>query len=317
MAEYLVTGGAGFIGGHLAERLVRDGKSVRVLDDFSSGREANLRSWGDRAEMVRGDIRDSAAVARAMSGVRVVFHLAALPSVPKSVADPRTSHDINVNGTLNVLLAARDAGVRRLVFSSSSAVYGDSPELPKREDMTPTPISPYGLHKLIGEQYGELFTRTYGLPTVSLRYFNVYGPRQDPQSEYAAAIPKFITSLLAGRAPTVFGDGEQTRDFTYVADVVDANLAAAGAGSQAAGRTFNIAGGRRISVNELISTINGILSSAIAPNYAPPRPGDVLHSQADVAKAKALLGITGRVDLAEGLRRTVEWFRQGGGSPTS
>ena len=182
MAEYLVTGGAGFIGGHLAEQLVREGKSVRVLDNFSSGHDSNLQPWGDRAEIIRGDICDRATVVRAMSGIRVVFHLAALPSVPKSVADPLNSHDINVNGTLNVLIAARDARVQRVVFSSSSAVYGDSPELPKREDMTPAPISPYGLHKLVGEQYGALFTRTYGLQTVCLRYFNVYGPRQDPQS---------------------------------------------------------------------------------------------------------------------------------------
>ncbi|MFA6563385.1 MAG: SDR family oxidoreductase [Verrucomicrobiia bacterium] len=309
MPEYLVTGGAGFIGGHLAERLVRDGKSIRILDNFSSGREANLRSWGDRAEIIRDDIRDRAAVARAMAGIRIVFHLAALPSVPKSVADPLTSHDINVNGTLNVLLAARDARVQRVVFTSSSAVYGDSPTLPKREDMTPTPISPYGLHKLIGEQYCALFTRAWGLQTVSLRYFNVYGPRQDPQSEYAAAIPKFIASLLAGRAPTVFGDGEQTRDFTYVANIVDANLAAAAA-PEAAGQTFNIAGGRRISVNELIATLNQILGTAVAPSYAPPRPGDVLHSLADITKANRLLDGTPRVELAEGLRRTVEWFRQ-------
>ena len=310
MPESLVTGGAGFIGGHLAERLVRDGKSVRILDNFSSGREANLRSWGDRAEIIRDDIRNRAAVASAMTGVRVVFHLAALPSVPKSVADPVTSHDINVNGTLNVLLAARDARVQRLVFTSSSAVYGDSPTLPKREDMTPTPISPYGLHKLIGEQYCALFTRAYALQTVSLRYFNVYGPRQDPQSEYAAAIPKFITSLLSGRPPTIFGDGEQTRDFTYVANVVDGNLAAAAAAPEAVGQTFNIAGGRRISVNELIATLNNILGTQITPTYAPPRPGDVLHSLADITKAHRLLDGTPRVELAEGLRRTVEWFRQ-------
>jgi UDP-glucose 4-epimerase len=308
MAEYLVTGGAGFIGGHLAERLVRDGHSVRILDNFSSGRETNLRGWGERAEILRDDIRDRAAVARAMTGVRVIFHLAALPSVPKSVADPLTSHDINVNGTLNILLAARDARVQRVVFTSSSAVYGDSPTLPKREDMTPTPISPYGLHKLIGEQYGELFTRAYALPTVSLRYFNVYGPRQDPQSEYAAAIPKFITCLLDGRAPTVFGDGQQTRDFTYVANVVDANLAAA-AGPNAIGQTFNIADGRRISVNDLIATLNTILGSAIAPAYAPPRAGDVLHSLADVTKARHLLNHASRIELAEGLRRTIATFR--------
>ena len=309
MPEYLITGGAGFIGGHLAERLVHDGKSVRILDNFSSGREANLQGWGDRVEIIRGDIRDRAAVGRAMAGIRVVLHLAALPSVPKSVEDPLSSHDINVNGTLNVLMGACDARVQRLVFSSSSAVYGDSPALPKREDMMPTPISPYGLHKLIGEQYCALFSRIYALPTVCLRYFNVYGPRQDPQSEYAAAIPKFITSLLAGRPPVVFGDGQQTRDFTCVANVVDANLAAAAGGPQVVGQTFNIAGGRRITVNELIATINGILGSRIAPAYAPARQGDVLHSQADIAKARLLLDGGPRVELAEGLRRTVEWFR--------
>lgn len=310
MPEYLVTGGAGFIGGHLAERLVRDGKSVRVLDDFSSGREANLRSWGDRAEIIRGDIRDRDAVASAMAGIRVVFHLAAMPSVPKSVKDPKTSHDINVSGTLNVLIAARDVRVQRLVFTSSSSVYGDQPTLPKREDMTPAPVSPYGLHKLIGEQYCELFTRAYALQTVSLRYFNVYGPRQDPQSAYAAAIPQFITSLLAGRPPTVFGDGEQTRDFTYVANVVDANVAAAAAGPPVIGQTFNIAGGRRISVNELIATLNKILGTHIAPAYAPPRPGDVFHSLADISKAQRLLDGVPRIELSEGLRRTIEWFRQ-------
>jgi UDP-glucose 4-epimerase len=308
MSEYLVTGGAGFIGGHLAERLVRDGKSVRILDNFSSGKESNLRPWAEKAEVIRGDLRDDAAVARAVAGVRVVFHLAAMPSVPKSVADPLGSHDINVNGTLKLLVAARDAGVRRLVFSSSSAIYGDSTELPKREDMAPAPISPYGLHKLIGEQYCELFHRAYGLETISLRYFNVFGPRQDPASQYAAAIPRFVTRLLAGKPPVVFGDGGQSRDFTYVENVVEANLTAAAAQGAPVGQTFNIAGGRRITVNELIATISGIIGASVKPQYDPPRPGDILHSLADVGRSERVLQFHPRVELADGLRQTIEWF---------
>ncbi len=309
MAEFLITGGAGFIGGHIGERLVRGGKSVRVLDDFSSGRESNLTGWGDRAEIVRGDLRDKAAVGRAVAGVRVIFHLAAIPSVPRSVTDPVNTHDVNVTGTLNLLVAARDAGVKRVVFSSSSAIYGETPTLPKHEDMAPTPISPYGLHKLMGERYCRLFHQLYRLETISLRYFNVFGPRQDPASQYAAAIPRFVSAVLGGRAPTVFGDGEQTRDFTFVENVVQANLAAAAASSAAVGGVFNIANGRRISVNDLIRSIGRIAGRDVKPNYDPPRVGDVLHSEADITRAARLLGFRPPVDLDAGLRRTIEWFR--------
>ncbi|MCX7825266.1 MAG: SDR family oxidoreductase [Verrucomicrobiae bacterium] len=309
MPDYLITGGAGFIGGHLAERLVRDGKSVRILDNFSSGRENNLNGCGGKVEVIRGDLRDRDAVARAVSGTRVVFHLAAMVSVPQSVADPQTAHEVNVNGTLNLFLAARDAGVRRVVFSSSSAVYGDSPDQPKREDMRPAPISPYGLHKLIGEQYARLFHRLYGLEVVSLRYFNVFGPRQDPTSPYAAAIPRFISRLLAGQPPIVFGDGRQTRDFTYVENVIEANLAAAAAPAEAVGESFNIASGASTSVNDLIATLNRILGTNIVPIHDPPRSGDILHSAADISKAARILNCPPRVDLATGLRRTLEWYR--------
>jgi UDP-glucose 4-epimerase len=310
MPDYLITGGAGFIGSHLAERLVRDGQSVRILDNFSSGKESNLRGWTDKAEVIRGDLRDRDVVARAVSGTRVVFHLAAQVSVPQSVADPQTAHDVNVNGTLNLFLAARDAGVRRVIFSSSSAVYGDSPDQPKREDMLPAPISPYGLHKLIGEQYARLFHRLYGLEVVSLRYFNVFGPRQDPISQYAAAIPRFISRLLAGQPPIVFGDGRQTRDFTYVENVIEANLAAA-APAEAVADCFNIASGASTTVTELIATLNRVLGKNIAPVHDPPRPGDILHSVADISKAARVLNCPPRVDLATGLRRTIEWYRSG------
>ena len=310
MPEFLITGGAGFIGGHIAERLVRDGKSIRILDDLSSGQESNLAPCGGRAEVIRGDIRDAAVVAQAVAGVRVVFHLAAIPSVPKSVADPVTTHDVNVSGTLNLLVAARDAKVQRVVFSSSSAVYGETPELPKREDMTPTPISPYGMHKLMGEQYCRLFHQLYRIETVCLRYFNVFGPRQDPASAYAAAIPKFITAILAGRAPVVFGDGGQTRDFTYVENVVEANLAAARTGAGAVGGVFNIACGQRISVNDLIQAIARVVGRDVTPKYDPPRVGDVLHSEADISRAARFLGFRPPMDLASGLSRTIEWFRK-------
>jgi len=311
MPDSLITGGAGFIGSHLAERLVRDGQSVRILDNFSSGKESNLRGWAGKAEVIRGDLRDRDAVARAVSGTRVVFHLGALVSVPQSVADPLTAHEVNVTGTLNLLQAARAAEVKRVVFSSSSAVYGDSPEQPKREDMPPAPISPYGLHKLMGEQYARLFHRLYGLETVSLRYFNVFGPRQDPASAYAAAIPRFISRMLVDRRPIVFGDGSQTRDFTYVENVVAANLGAAIAPREAVGESFNIASGVSTSVNDLIATFNRVLGKKIAPIYDPPRTGDILHSVADISKAVRILRRSASVDLAEGLRRTIEWYRSG------
>jgi nucleoside-diphosphate-sugar epimerase len=308
-AEFLITGGAGFIGSNLVERLGRDGKSVRVFDNFSTGRRENLCQVETKMEVIEGDLRNLAEVRAAVAGVRYVLHLAALPSVQRSVEDPLMTHDVNVNGTLNLLVAAREAHCQRVVFSSSSAVYGDTPTLPKREDMAPWPVSPYGAHKITGEHYCRLFWQLYGLETVSLRYFNVFGPRQDPQSEYAAVIPKFITSVLAGRSPTIFGDGTQTRDFSYVDNVVEANLAACTASKDALGESFNIACGERISLLQLVDTINKIAGKEIRPQFAPARPGDILHSQADVAKARQLLQWKPQVSFREGIEKTIAWYR--------
>jgi nucleoside-diphosphate-sugar epimerase len=305
--EYLVTGGAGFIGSNIAAHLVNAGQTVRVLDNFLTGKRGNVPAG---VELIAGDLRHPADCRRACAGVRYVLHLGALPSVPRSVEDPVVSHDINVTGTLNLLVAARDAKCQRVVFSSSSSVYGDTPTLPKREDMTPAPLSPYAAHKLTGEHYCRIFWRLYGLETVALRYFNVFGPRQDPQSQYAAVIPRFITALLNDQPPTVFGDGTQSRDFTHVQNVIEANLAACAAPQEAVGETFNIAGGDRISLLDLIATINGILGKQIAPKFAPRRPGDVLHSQADIAKAARLLGWQPSVSFREGIEKAVAWYRQ-------
>jgi UDP-glucose 4-epimerase len=308
-AEFLITGGAGFIGSNLVERLGRDGKSVRVFDNFSTGRRENLRDVKAKIEIVEGDLRNMEQVRKAVAGVRYVLHLAALPSVQRSVEDPLMTHDINVNGTLNLLVAAREARCQRVVFSSSSAVYGDTPTLPKREDMAPWPVSPYGAHKITGECYCRLFWQLYGLETVSLRYFNVFGPRQDPQSEYAAVIPKFITSILAGRSPTIFGDGTQTRDFSHVDNVVEANILACAASKNALGESFNIACGERTSLLQLVDTINRITGKNIRPQFAPARPGDILHSQADVAKARKLLGWKPSVNFREGIEKAIAWYR--------
>ncbi|HXG95094.1 MAG TPA: SDR family oxidoreductase [Blastocatellia bacterium] len=306
---YLVTGGAGFIGSHIVERLVREGARVRVLDDFSSGKESNLESFRSELELIRGDIRDERTVAEAMKGVSVVFHEAALGSVPRSVADPRTTHEVNITGTLNILLAARDLGVRRVVYASSSSVYGDTETLPKHEEMRPSPLSPYALSKLAGEHYIEVFNHVYGFEAVALRYFNIFGPRQDPESQYAAVIPKFITALLEGKPPTIFGDGEQSRDFTYVDNVVEANLLAAEA-DRVSGRAFNVACGGRYSLLELLARLKEILGSTIEPVHEPPRAGDVRDSQASIEAAARALGYRVRVDFDEGLRRTVEWYKQ-------
>jgi nucleoside-diphosphate-sugar epimerase len=309
-AEYLVTGGAGFIGSNIAERLVALGKSVRVLDNFLTGNRENLRSFEKQVEILEGDLRNPADVRRAVAGVRFVLHVAALPSVLRSVQEPQLAHDINVNGTLALLLAAREAGCQRVVFSSSSSVYGDGAELPKHEEMTPTPISPYGVHKLTGEYYCRVFWQLYGLETVSLRYFNVFGPRQDPCSEYAAVIPKFITAVLADRSPTIYGDGGQTRDFSHIDNIVDANLAACAAPKEALGQTFNIACGGRVSLLELLDTINELTGKAIRPVFAPPRPGDIRHSHADITKARKLLGWEPRVSFRAGIEHTIAWYRQ-------
>jgi nucleoside-diphosphate-sugar epimerase len=309
MTDYLITGGAGFIGSNLAEHLVNQGHRVRVFDNFSTGKRQNLSGFEKQAEIIEGDLRDLDQIRRAVAGVRHVLHLAAIPSVPRSVANPQLTNETNVTGTLNVLLAARDAKCQRVVFSSSSSVYGDTPKLPKSEDMPPSPLSPYAVHKVTGEYYCRIFWRLYGLETLSLRYFNVFGPRQDPQSQYAAVIPRFITAILAGQQPTIFGDGKQSRDFSHVENVITANLAACEAPKEALGESFNIACGDRITLLDLVATINGIVGKNIAPKFDPPRPGDVLHSQADISKAQKLLGWTPRVDFREGIEKAVAWYR--------
>jgi UDP-glucose 4-epimerase len=305
---HLVTGGAGFIGSHIVDALLAAGHPVRVLDNFATGRRENLGHVMDRIELIEGDIRDEAAVGRAMQRVECVFHQAALPSVPRSMSDPKTTHEVNATGTLNVLIAARDAGVKRVVYASSSSVYGDTPELPKREDMTPRPRSPYAVSKLAGEQYCRAFCYGYGLETVCLRYFNVFGPRQAPDSQYAAAIPLFIASLLNGNHVRIYGDGRQTRDFTFVANVVQANLLAATA-PKAAGAVCNIAGGAQTSLLALLSALEELTGKQADPVHEPPRPGDVRDSLADLQAAKQILGYQVTTPLLDGLRETVRWFQ--------
>src|SRR5438552_13808749 len=307
MPFYLVTGGAGFIGSHLAEELVRRGHRVRVADSLITGKRRNLDHIPG-VELVEGDLADSAVAERAVAGVDYVLHQAAIPSVPRSVSDPVASNRANVDATLNVLVAARDAGVKRLVYAGSSSAYGDTPTLPKREDMPTNPLSPYALQKLVGEQYCQLFTRLYGLETVTIRYFNVFGPRQDPGSPYSGVISLFSTALLERRAPTIYGDGEQTRDFTYVANVVDGVLRAVET-PKASGHVINVATGGRISLNALLRAMNKIVGTNLQPIYQEPRAGDVRDSQADITKAKTLLGYTPLVSLEEGLEKTLEWCR--------
>lgn len=310
MATYLVTGAAGFIGSNIVEELLERGESVRAIDDFSTGRRENIAPFLDRIELFEGSLNDEETLALAVDGVDYILHQAALPSVPRSVSDPLASHEANATGTLRLLIAARDAGVKRLVFASSSSVYGDSPELPKHEEMPARPRSPYAVNKLAGEEYCKVFTLVYGLPTVALRYFNVFGPRQDPKSQYAAVIPAFITAALEGRRPIVHGDGLQTRDFTYVQNVVAANLLACEA-PDAAGNAINIACGERISLLDLLAEIGRITGRTIEPVFDPARPGDVKHSLADISKAERLLGYRPVVSFAQGLERTVEYFRSG------
>jgi nucleoside-diphosphate-sugar epimerase len=303
----LVTGGGGFIGSHVAGRLAQLGHDVRILDNFATGRRSNVHALPDDVELIEGDIQSDERVHNAVAGCDVVLHQAALPSVPRSVQDPLTSNATNVTGTLNVLLAARDAGVGRVVFASSSSVYGTEPERPTREDATPLPISPYATAKLAGEGYCRSFGEVYGLETVALRYFNVYGPRQDPRSQYAAVIPNFIAALLAGRPPTVFGDGEQSRDFTFVGDVVEANVVAMDAPG-VAGQVFNVACGERVTVNRLLGVLGELLGPTVEPVRAAPRPGEARHSLADVGRARDVLGWEPRVDLRQGLHATIEQF---------
>lgn len=308
MAHVLVTGGAGFIGSHLVEALLRRGDRVRVFDNFSTGRHENLAQVRDDVEIIAGDLRDEDAVRRSVRGVEIVFHQAALASVQRSVDDPITTNEVNVTGTLHVLTAARDAHVRRVVFASSSSVYGDTPTLPKIETQAPQPLSPYAVSKLAGEQYCMAFSVVYGLPAIALRYFNVFGPRQDPHSEYAAVIPRFIDRMVRGIPPIIYGDGLQSRDFTYIENVVDANLAAADAPADCSA-VFNVGAGERTSLLELAEQINRLLGSALAPDHQLPRAGDVRHSQAGIDAIRETLGYIPRVSLAEGLGRTVAWFR--------
>lgn len=308
MADCLVTGGAGFIGSHVVRGLLAAGYSVRVLDNFATGRRENLADIQHDIDVQVNDLRDDDALFNATLGVRYVFHLAALPSVERSVKDPWSTHEVNSSGTLKLLLAAREAGVERVVFSSSSSVYGDTPELPKQEDMRPQPLSPYALSKLTGEHYMQQFYQLYGLRTYSLRYFNVFGPRQDPASHYAAVIPLFIQAGLEGRAPVIHGDGEQTRDFTYIDDVVAGNLCGINAPDEAAGGVFNLAWGQRTSINQLARQIGAMVGSQQQPEHTAPRPGDVRDSQADATRARTLLGWDPQVTFATGLQQTVDWF---------
>jgi len=307
MASYLVTGGAGFIGSHLTEELVRRGHRVRVADNLSTGKRRNLDHIPG-VEFMEGDLADMAFATRVAQGMDFVLHQAAIPSVPRSVKDPITSNRANIDATLNILVAARDAGVKRLVFAGSSSEYGDTPTLPKREDMPTSPLSPYALQKVMGTEYCQMFTRLYGFETVVIRYFNVFGPRQDPSSPYSGVISVFSTALIEGRQPTIYGDGGQTRDFTYVANVVDGVLRACTA-PNAAGEAINVACGTRISLNDLLRVMNGIVGTTLQPIYQDGRAGDVRDSQADISKAKALLGYTPIVGLEEGLRHTLEWCR--------
>ena len=306
---YLVTGGAGFIGSNIAEALLAEGHRVRILDNLSTGKETTLALFAGRAEVLRDDLRSFDACVRAVAGADHVIHQGALPSVPKSVARPIETNASNVTGTLNLLVAARDAKVRRFVYASSSSVYGDTPTLPKHEEMKPEPLSPYALQKLAGELYCRQFYALYGLETVSLRYFNVFGKRQDPASEYAAVIPKFVDCFHRGVPPTIYGDGEQTRDFTFIDNVVAANLLACRA-PRVGGLYCNVATAARLSLNDLVRHLQAIFGKAIEPRYAPAREGDVKHSLADIGKAEAALGYRPTIDFETGLARYVEWYVQ-------
>ncbi len=311
-AQYLVTGGGGFIGSNIVRHLLSNGKNVRILDDFSTGRRENLAGIEKDVDVIEGDVRDESTLKKSLKDVQHVLHLAAIPSVVRSVENPLATNSVNVCGTLKLLIEARDAGAERVVFSSSSSVYGDTPTLPKQEDMNPSPRSPYALSKLAGEYYCRMFRDLYGLKTFALRYFNVFGPRQNPQSQYAAVIPRFIDALRNGRSPLIHGDGNQTRDFTFVEDVAAANLCCCTAPESSAGSACNIGCGDRITINDLATRIASILGKNIPAVHDAPQPGDVRDSQADISRAKALIGWAPRFDLDAGLRRTVTWFLQNG-----
>jgi nucleoside-diphosphate-sugar epimerase len=312
--RYLVTGGAGFIGSNIVDELIRRGQKVTVLDDLSSGKEKNLEGVASKIDFHRASITDLAACQEACNGADYVIHLAARTSVPRSVADPIESNRVNIDGTLNVLVAARDAKVKRLVYAASSSAYGETPTLPKVETMSPNPISPYGVTKFVGELYAQVFGRVYGLENVSIRYFNVFGPRQDPTSQYSGVLSRFMLALLEGTQPVVYGDGEQSRDFTFVANVVDVTLRACEA-PNASGKVFNGGTGARITLNDVLKQLERISGKPVRAKYDPPRKGDILHSQADVSLAKSVLGYMPSVDFGAGLQRTWEWYKQTYGKP--
>jgi nucleoside-diphosphate-sugar epimerase len=309
----LITGGAGFVGSHIATALVDAGARVRVVDDLSTGYLRNLRHIESKIDFIEGSVGDAATLGRALTDVELVFHQAAIPSVPRSVERPIESHEASVNATFALLLAARDQKVRRVVYAASSSAYGDQPELPKREDMRPAPLSPYAVGKLVGEYYGQVFTNVYGLETVSLRYFNVFGPRQDPGSQYSGVISRFMSALVNGEQPIIYGDGGQSRDFTFVSNVVDANIRAAES-PEAVGKVMNVANGRQVTLNELLEIMKKVTGkSAAAARYEPVRVGDVRHSLADISLARELLGYEPTVELEEGLRLTFDWWQKSGG----
>jgi nucleoside-diphosphate-sugar epimerase len=306
----LVTGGAGFIGSHIASSLAKSGARVRVIDNLSTGHRENLEEIGGEVDFVEASLTDEAATRRVLEDVELVFHEAAIPSVPRSVDNPRETHEACIDATFSLLLAARDRGVRRFVYAASSSAYGDQPGLPKTEEMTPNPLSPYAVAKLVGEYYCQVFTRTYGLETVSLRYFNVFGPRQDPSSQYSGVISRFINALMSGERPVIYGDGEHSRDFTYIENVIEANLRAAESKS-AVGQVINIANGQRTTLNELLAVLKRVTGrTGVEAEYRDERMGDVRHSLADITRARELLGYEPRVGLEEGLRVTIDWWKQ-------
>lgn len=309
MGLFLVTGGAGFIGSNMVRFLLEKGEAVRVLDNFETGKHENLTEVADKIEIIEGDIRDESVVRESVKGVQVVYHLAALGSVPRSIDDPKTSNDVNANGTFNMLEGSREAKVNRFVFASSSSVYGDSPVLPQHEGLPLCPISPYGATKAVGEIYCKAFYETYGLETISLRYYNVFGPRQDPNSQYAAAIPLFVSALLHDESPRIFDDGEQSRGFTYIEDVLQANWLAAQV-KETHGEAINISTVNAVTVNTVVKTITELLEKDIKPVYAPPRPGDIKHSLADVALAKEVIGYEPKISFSEGIRMAIDWYRE-------
>jgi UDP-N-acetylglucosamine 4-epimerase len=306
--RYLVTGGAGFIGSHLVENLVKQGHDVRVLDNFLTGKRENIAEFLEEIDLIEGDIRDLETCRQALEGVDFVLHQAALPSVPRSIEDPLLTNEINIGGTLNLLLASKEKKVRKFVFASSSSVYGDDEILPKKEGSEGVPLSPYAVTKLVGEKYCQVFSLAFGLSTISLRYFNIFGPRQDPFSQYAAVIPLFITKIIQGERPVIFGDGEQSRDFTYVANIVAANRLAIEA-PETSGEIINVACGDKTTVNQLYETIKKILQKDLAPIFEDPRPGDIRHSFADIAKARELLKYKPKISLTGGLQETIRWYQ--------